>query len=176
MKTSGFTLIEVVAVLPIMGLLTAAAVLSLAHTAGVHGFDAVCHELQQADALARSAARQSGRSVHLVYDLDESTILWQAADDLKPAALVHLRTGDEMQVRLSDRTSASGQIAIECSPAGYSQSYAVRLERASQEARWMVVAGLSGRIFWSNDDKQVDAIFRSLSSGGPAGSPGDDPH
>ncbi len=55
MRKSGFTLIELSAVLAIMGLLAAACVLSLIPTAREHQFDALCKELAFADAQVRSA-------------------------------------------------------------------------------------------------------------------------
>jgi hypothetical protein len=39
----------------------------------------------------------------------------------------------------------------------------------------MIVAGLSGRIEWTDDEKQVEAIFKTLNGSAPP-STGDDAH
>jgi type II secretory pathway pseudopilin PulG len=180
MKKASFTLIEIAAVLMIIGLLTGTALLCLAHIADERGFETTCQELAQADLLARSAARQSGQLEHLIYDLDEGEVLWQSLSDAKPAMLMKLNNGDTIQLRTSDRLISSGQLTIDCSPSGYSQSYALCLSRSGLQ-RWMITAGLSGRIFWTNDDKQVDAVFQSLAvkglqAGSVEAAPSDDSH
>jgi prepilin-type N-terminal cleavage/methylation domain-containing protein len=174
MKRHGFTLIEIAAVLTIMGMLSAATILSLAHTARVHRFDAECEELAHADYWARSVARQSGRAYELNFDLDHATVGWQAPGDEDPTTLVRLADSDELIMRTADQQFSNGKTAIDCSPIGYSQSYALRLSRGN-ENRWMIVAGLSGKVFWTNDEKQVDAIFNAL-AGKQATSASNDAH
>jgi type II secretion system protein H len=161
MRRYGFTLIELSAVLAIMGLLAAACVLSLIPTAREHRFDATCKELAFADSQLRSAARQSGTAQHLVIDLNHNAFLWRQSAD-STTVLARLPEAWELKVRTPDVAIAdNGQVDIAYSPEGYSQTYAIRLPHGDED-HWMIVAGLSGRIFWTNDEKQLQSIFESL--------------
>src|SRR6202034_4043022 len=112
----GFTLIEVAAVILVMGILAAAAVLSLAHVVTQHRIESPCQQLEEADRLMRSAARQSGQTQLLVFDLESNVILWQhpgttspgdadvssttdystSGQETKPVTLLRLMSKDEL--------------------------------------------------------------------------------
>jgi prepilin-type N-terminal cleavage/methylation domain-containing protein len=175
MRRRGFTLIELALVIAIIALMASAAVLSPIHTAGKHRFETLCQELARADGVVRSAARQGGNVQRLVYDLDSHELLWQTTDNTDPAPLVRLDGVGEMELRTAESVTSSGQVQIECSPAGYSQSYAIRLQAVGHTPQWMVVSGLTGSIAWINDETQVDAIFQSLAAHAMQAS-GDDAH
>jgi type II secretion system protein H len=177
----GFTLIEVTVVIAIMGMLAASAVLSLAHTSGQHRFDALCQQIQQADGLARCSARQSGNAQHLIFDLDRGEIFWESKGGDSPTRLVKIASEDSLELRTSEKEFSQGQVTIDCSPNGYSQSYVLCLSSKNRDPKWMVVAGLSGRVVWTNDETEMQAILkslagRSLAAGRPTASSGADAH
>ena len=175
MKRFGFTLIEIIAVIAIMAILSGAAVLSLAHTASQHSFEAVQQELQQIDSLARSAARQGGHAQQIVFDLNNNAILWPQSDTGTPLTMMRLPEADQLQVRTADDTISRGQVPIDYSPLGYSQTYALGLTRKDR-SDWMIVAGLSGGVFWTTSNDHVDAIFQSLEMKGLDAANGNDAH
>jgi len=165
-KLRGFTLIEVAAVIFIMALLAGATVLSLAHVADRQKSESLRDQLERVDNLVRSAARQGSCCQQLIYDLDDKTVLWPQTDSKNPLQMIQLKQQDTLEVIEGEQEFTSGQVAIDFSPDGYSHSYALKLVDPLQDAHWMVVAGLSGRISWTENQKRVDAIFRSLSTEG----------
>jgi prepilin-type N-terminal cleavage/methylation domain-containing protein len=169
MKRRGFTLVEICAVVAIMGLLAMAAVLSLAYSIRIHRLEDVCQELSHADALVRSAARQSGSPGRLVFDLDQRLVSWQTDDKALPAVLVRLAADDAVALREAELQSSSGQVVVDCSADGYSPDYALTLNRPGESPRWMIVSGLSGQVTWTTDEKRADAIFQTLARRGLAG-------
>jgi prepilin-type N-terminal cleavage/methylation domain-containing protein len=174
MMRRGFTLIEMIAVVAITALLAASVVLTLAHMAGQHRYESVCRELEQADATIRSAARQGRHGQELVYDLDNNAVLWQQSAN-STTTLVRLPPQISLQLRTADEQLSRGRVEIACSEAGLSQSYALCLEQGNVD-HWMIVAGLSGQVFWTDDDRQVDTIFRSLQARGLEAPAGADAH
>jgi prepilin-type N-terminal cleavage/methylation domain-containing protein len=165
-KRFGFTLIEITAVIFIMGLLAAAAVLSLAHTAGRARIESTRRELEQADAMVRSAARQSGHDQHLVFDLIHEEVVWQTGDDAGGVTMLQLPYNDSLTVRADDQTTDYGKVQIDFSPSGYSRTYAVKLEHDDADSPWMLVAGMTGQIVWIEHDEQLGNIFKALDTGG----------
>jgi prepilin-type N-terminal cleavage/methylation domain-containing protein len=167
MRMTGFTFIEITAVIAIIGLLAAAAVLSLAHSASKERFESLCAQMQQTDMLVRSAARRSGQTQRLVYDIAHDRIVWPAQNRAAATTMILLPENDVLSIRTVDQAEALGQVEIDFSPGGYSPSYAAKLEvPGSGTGRWMVVAGASGQIFWTEDEKQVETIFQWLDAGG----------
>ena len=180
---TGFTLIEIAAVIAVMGILAGAAVLSLAHTVSQRRFESVCQQLEEADRLVRSAARRSGQVQELIFDLDNHAVLWRTstatlpspvqappyAEDFKLTALLRLTDTDELVIRTREQCSDSGQVAIGYCAMGYSPSYSLELRRGKQR-RWMIVSGLSGQTCGINDE-QTQTIFKSLSSDAPGDAP-----
>jgi prepilin-type N-terminal cleavage/methylation domain-containing protein len=160
MRRVGFTLIELSVVIAVMGLLAAAAVLSLIPAARQHQFDALRKEMEFADSQVRAAARRSGTAEHLIIDLNEN-VIWEKTRDGQ-TALVRLPQDWQLKV-LTPRGGAddSGQVQINYSAGGFSQTYAISLP-GKNEDDWMIVPGLSGRIFWTKDEKQVQSIFETL--------------
>jgi prepilin-type N-terminal cleavage/methylation domain-containing protein len=172
----GFTLIEMTVVIAIIGMLSVAAVLSLAHTSGRHRFDAMCQQIQQADGLVRSAARQSGNAQKLIFDLDRRQVLWESSEGDSPTRLVAIAGDDSLELQTAETAFSQGQITIDCSPNGYSQSYGLSLGSKNQATRWMVIAGLSGQIIWTNDELEMHTILKSLASRGLAAPQSADAH
>jgi prepilin-type N-terminal cleavage/methylation domain-containing protein len=166
----GFTLIEIVAVVAVMGILAGISVLTLSHVARQERRRNLAQELQEADALVRSAGRQSGKVQRLVFDLNRNELLWRGDGKDEPTELVRLPEDWPVSVQTVKEKITTGQIVMDYSRAGYTQTFALDLGSAAEASglhRWMIVAGLSGSIDWTNDEKQVEILFKTL-SGKPA--------
>jgi len=159
-----FTLIETAAVIAILALLSGSVVLSLAHTVSRHRFEALCQQLQEADGLVRGAARQSGVRQQLIFDLDGGAVMWQQPGESSPLRMVQLSQSKILQVVTADQAFQTGSVTVDCSPNGFSESYALQIESSSHQLKWMIVAGLSGQLYWTTHDTQVDQILQSLQS------------
>ncbi len=97
----------------------------------------------------------------MIVDLNHNEILWQQSTD-SATVLARLPEAWELKLRTPDGTAVdSGQVDIAYSQQGFSQTYAIRLPHGDDD-RWMMVAGLSGRVFWTDDEKQLESIFSSL--------------
>jgi prepilin-type N-terminal cleavage/methylation domain-containing protein len=169
---AGFTLIEITAVILIMGILAAATILTLAQSARQARDEAVRKDLEQADFLVRTAARQSGQVQHLVFDLIHENVSWQSdGGEAKQVSLLQLSKSDMLTVRTEDGTSDFGKIQIDVSPSGYSSSYAVRIHHDDSGSPWMVVAGMTGQFVSIDNDNRMEEIFKSLNAGDAEASP-----
>jgi type II secretory pathway pseudopilin PulG len=149
-----------------MGILAAATILTLAHSASRARGEAVRRDLEGADALVRAAARQSGQVQHLVFDLIHEQVIWQTNDDeASDVTLLQLPDSDSITVRAEDGASDYGRVQIDVSPCDYSPSYAVKFQQGDSESPWMVVAGMTGQIVWMDDDNRKEDIFKTLDAG-----------
>lgn len=171
----GFTLIETLAVLALLGLLATVVTVSLAGPRSAARIGAVVADLGACDRTVRERARGSNRPVRLRIDLDGGTV-WRAEAlggdggdggdgganggrrNAAEALLLRLPAGYRFAgvVTPAGRTSA-GTVEVACSGAGLSPSYAVHLSCPGQD-RWVLVAGLSGQVS-DTDDREVDSIF-----------------
>jgi hypothetical protein len=124
----------------------------------------VAESLAKSDRLARAYCLRFGQPVRLVFDLDRSTLTRAAADPALDSTL-HLPAGVHIG-RLVTATSdaTSGVIAIPCSSAGQTPSYALLLT-TGKEQHWMITAGLTGQISTASDENEVHEIFAALRPG-----------
>src|SRR5262245_47148217 len=157
MRRCGFTLIEVMTVVIIMALLATAAALSFTRPlAAARARDAE-DQVRALDASARQFARRFGRPVEIILDLANSTLARRERDMIVfQTKLPHGCRIDE--VRFSGRSETLGEVAVECSGAGLSRSYAAHLV-GPQLDLWLIFAGLSGQVTQVSDVSQVDAIL-----------------
>lgn len=167
MNPKGFTLIELTAVILIMGLLAAGAVLSLAHTASNQCSRSLPELLRQADALVRSAARQSGCRQQIIFDLDDQKVFWQTNPAGDKVCLIRLGATDSLAVWTTDREISSGQVTIDYSTGGRTPTYALHLTSSEDSPKWMVIAGFTGKVFTTDDEKEFETILQPPKADSP---------
>lgn len=168
MSRSGFTLIEVLAVIVVLGLLAGAVAWSLAGDATQAIGEDALGRLAHADSMARAEARRFGREYTLRFDLNEQALRRLDEGDRQSAHSVKLPTGHRIEAVAfkAQGDSGSGTLRrvtfgaadVVYSPAGRSVSYAVRI-RSGDARRWLVVAGLTGQVTQTDDAKAVDNLF-----------------
>jgi prepilin-type N-terminal cleavage/methylation domain-containing protein len=160
----GFTLIEVMAAVIVMGLLTGMVVLAFAGPVNRARMVEAVEQVTYLDSSSRQYARRTGRAVEIRMDLGEG-VLERRAGSLG----VVFRTSVPAPVRIeavrtaNARREESGEIVVPVSGLGVSRTYAVKLV-GPEGQRWVVVAGLSGEVRVLTDDAQVDSIFAAVSA------------
>ena len=195
MRRSGFTLIEMMAVVTLLGLMAAATVWSLADDVRRSSRGRIVAAVGHADRLGRLAGRRFGKQCVLRFDLDKQEVsrLFSSGQGDTPAGhMLRLPTGYRVDRVMIARQSAaltdlglawaavdSGTADIVCSTAGRSVSYAVRLtfpggaggrdagdELAGGEI-WLVFSGLTGEMTLVHDEDAVNNLFTLLATGRP---------
>ena len=168
----GLTLIEVMAVVMLLGLLAAATAWSLAEDVRRTTGENVIAQIAHADHLARLAAMQFGQSTTLRFDLDTHTI---HRIDTTQSTRTHtlnippphriermfIQTANDKTPETTLSRRESGIIEIPYSPDGRSTTYAINLT-SLDESKWMLIAGLTGRLTELTDEHQVNNLFTYL--------------
>ena len=163
-----FTLIEVMAAVVLLGLLTAAVALSFAGPIRRARAAEAVEQVRYLDASSRAYAKRFGRPVEMRFDLDEGRMERREGGrfggDAKYSATVASPIRIEV-LRRPNRREESGEVGVPVSPLGISPTYAVKLAAGPEgaPAQWVVVSGLSGEVRTLSNDAQVDAIFAALS-------------
>lgn len=189
----GFTLIEVMAVVALIGLLSAATAWSLAEDAGRVRHDEVIKRLSYTDVMARAAARRLGPST-LHIDLDRQRI-WvvspgergdqteathalkmpgscriQAVRWVDPSPMRQERSRDQREIVVE----SSGEVVIPISGEGISRSYVIHLRGQEQLGAgsdvdrdgdaWLLFVGMTGQVLNEQDEAKIQTILEMLAS------------
>jgi type II secretory pathway pseudopilin PulG len=191
-RRAAFTLIEVLAIVALLGLLVGATVWLMADDARRASRADALGQIAHADRTARLAAQRLGRPCVLRCDLDAQR-LRRVVHDTGEEAVSHtvdLPQGFRIaritlpaapgrsprtRRRQAGRDIDAGVVDIAYSTAGRSTSYALRLVFEGGRGRrsdkdlggWLVVAGLTGQIMVVQDAEEVDNLFETLARGRP---------
>lgn len=196
-NTRGFTLIEVMAVVALIGLLAAATAWSLADDAQRAEREDVIDRLIHADAAARTAARRLGPHT-LQIDLERQRVWMQGATDgsgrLSSSHTFALPSGFRIdQVVWIDPTlgqtdrdgqreqlvQSAGNVEIAISSQGLTRTYAVKLtgpssmdDQASSNEQpkddtWLLFSGMTGDVTSTLDAYEVETIMAMLAGTRP---------
>ena len=177
-----FTLIEVMAVVLIVGLLAGSVALTLGGQASYRSTEDLVDALQSTDRKARHAAMRLGEDCVLKYDLSRQRV-WREIDGRdgvrERSTTLAIPTGykiDRVVVpgeigtdggsnnRIGRRIDR-GVVEIALSGGGRSVTYAVRLTRGDEEKRWLIYAGLTGQVTETDDEREIDNLFALLTAG-----------
>lgn len=184
MRSAAFTLIEVMAVVALLGLLAGATAWSLAGEARRQTREDLIEQIVQTDLHCRVAATRTGQSHELVIDLDEQAIWRRGPEQSESENASHRMkvAGDYRidRVLTSEVVSGSkhgnggdsfvqidtGGMVIVCGPAGCTTSYALRIaHEPTGELQWLLIAGLTGQSILINDESEIEDIFTQLATG-----------
>jgi len=166
-RTPGFTLIELTAVLLVMGLAAGAVALSLGPARGAGRMEDAADRLADLDGRTRQRAIRSGKAVQLVFDLPANRIFTRAGETKDETPLEGLDLGGGVslgKVVLAGGSTGRGPVAIWCSPRGLAPTYAVRLDRSGRSA-WLLVAGMTGQVVRTDDERQIIEAMGLLAGG-----------
>ena len=183
MTRRGFTFIEVIAVVALLGILAGGTAYYLADQVQASSSDSAVGQLAYADRLTRLRARRLGRECVLRFDLDEQAV---TRFENRHGELQRRSAGLNVPVRCrieqvwtvglvgQSETGAPGRLArhgtgvvdVAFSPAGRSATYALKLV-SGPSAVWVVVAGLTGEVTVEENEKQLHNLFTTLATGRP---------
>lgn len=183
MTRKGFTLIEVMAVVVLLGLLAGGVMLSLAGDTHRARRADVIDRLTHEDELARLAACRSGSPAILRLDL-KAQRLWRVDMLPQEQRLSHswqIPASFRVQQVLRPASSAgadaavmqidSGIAELPFNSAGCGSSYALHLvpreAAADEKETWLVFAGLTGQCIVMNHESEVRDIFAQLGAPRP---------
>ena len=156
---SGLTLIELLAVVSILGILTAATAWNLQPRLETARMSNLLDKIAELDHRARDLAERSGQTVTLNVHVKDGEIRI-ANDDAPLASHVRLPRGFQIsQLRIGKKTKRFGRSQILISRHGQSVTYGLLLESPTQVHRWLIVVGMSGQVLERKDDRHVDAIL-----------------
>jgi prepilin-type N-terminal cleavage/methylation domain-containing protein len=159
-----FSLVELTVVLLILAIMAGAVAVSARGPLRKVGIERTVDEIIAFDRLTRQYARQQDRAIRLLVDLSAGEL--RRTDEEGRGELgepLRLASGYSVaRLRLAGQDIASGQVAISCSALGLTPTYAVLLEGAGGRRQWVLVAGLSGQIVGTGDDKETENILAML--------------
>lgn len=152
-RRDGFTLIEVTAVVLIMGVMAGLAGMSLLGALDQATLDDVAARIVAADTLTRQRAMRSGQPIYLHF-ITEQHELHCRQGEARSTPVAHWPA--KYSVELIMLATDEGDIRINRS--GRSGSYIVRVSDPSQRSRWIVVCGLTGERGVFADEQAVRDI------------------
>lgn len=162
-QRDGFTLIEVIAVVVILGMIVGIASMNLrGHVNRAKMIQAV-GLIQEADRFARSIARKEHVAHEITLYRKSRTIRVRSTDasSAKPTARTwKLPSGIAMSaIRDSQGISTSNEKQIMISANGTSPMYAIGLVGVNPNASWLVTLGFSGQQIRMENEADVIALF-----------------
>jgi prepilin-type N-terminal cleavage/methylation domain-containing protein len=163
-----FTLIETLAVIALLAILTAAAAVSLSGTRRAARAEDAADRLMAFDRATRDAARRVGRSSALRFELNRGRIS-RTDGDATPTPLA-LDGARVTRVIVRGESFGYGEVVVPFSDRGQSPSYAVLLAGQGGQGgqRWVAFAGLTGQTFVLNDERDVQDILSPSGAAAPA--------
>ena len=168
MRSAGFTLLEVMAVLIIVGLFAAAVTLTPSGWFAAARFDEVTAQVTFMDQLARQRARRGDQAVELVFDLPQARIERRDVDGgFSDDGRHHMtlpRGYEVTEMIVSRQSRRSRRVTVPVNTTGCTPSYALRIVGPSHEAKWLVIAGLSGQAITLDGEQEIDDAFDKLAT------------
>ncbi len=160
---TGYTLIELIAVVTLLSLVSATITVSFRRPLLEARFSSFCETLLGIDDRARSAAMASEVSGQIVFDLknqavkssrsNDGSLFWQTIYVPDGLRLVALRT---RHGRVSDDS-----VVLPVSISGATATYALNVT-STAKSRWIIVFGGTGQSWEVEDEKEVEKLFKSI--------------
>ena len=162
-RNAGFTLIELMAVLLLLGLIAAGVSVSLASSHRRAQMSDVVGQVVQYDTLARATAREQGAPMRVRVSLQSSTLSREIVEDARRgerASSLVLPPGYSVgQVRVGTTRTSFGQTSIAVSSLGQTADYAIRIDGKDQR-QWVMFVGLSGQNVLLDSDRDAERLFQ----------------
>lgn len=173
LSSRAFSLIELMAVLIILGLIAGVVAVSVKGKDGRMRMEDVSGELRQFERQTREHARTFRRPTQLVFDLRSGKVRRVDAQGQRPqTAPMQLPRGFRLaEVKLADRSVRDGEVGLPCSSLGMTATYAVLLEGPQKQKQWFVFGGLTGEVNLPDQGDAIEKAFQQLNPpevpGGP---------
>ncbi len=153
-RVSGFSLIELIAVLVIVAVVAGLVVWSVRSHLARARMTAACELLRACDGNVRHVARAHGTSLALQVRSATSSI------HLPNGRVESLGRGITVDRLWTPRAAGNrGTLHVVMSPTGQSDTYAIRLKSGKKLTRWIVVLGASGQCIEMKRERQVRQLL-----------------
>jgi prepilin-type N-terminal cleavage/methylation domain-containing protein len=146
-----FTLIELVLVLLLLAILSTLATVSLASSFRDASLRSAVDQIAFADASSRALAKNSGRALDLTIHPESRTVARNGATLVALPSSIHI-----------DEVLVAGGAGIRINSMGQSPTFAVRLHASHSHSAWILIAGLTGIRYETQNDSEIREIFAHL--------------
>ena len=172
LRARGFTLIETMVVLLVIGLLTVTITLSMTRTHQRAQLETVIASIKHYDKMLRLDASQFGEKGFLKISKDTGTFKRIAIqDDQKISSIVgdietyHLPAGYKItRYWVNPQWQVNDDIKITASPLGHTQTYGIEIRGPEQEPTMLLFVGVSGQCLTLYGDRDIDANLLAIKS------------
>lgn len=163
---SGFTLVELMAVMVVLGLLASVTVWSVRSQVATARNQLAVDQLTLADRQLRDHARRVARPVDLIVDLDTGRLYRAPAGTTSPAQWAPLEDSLPLDSLLvNGQKFTSRQVAVRFRGDGTSPSYAIRLKAVAtgqskaNEGEWIVFVGRTGQRVIVTEERSLENLL-----------------
>jgi prepilin-type N-terminal cleavage/methylation domain-containing protein len=165
---SAFTLIELMAVLVLVGLVSATAMLRFGATTHRAQFEWSLERVMAADRLLRTHSVTCGQPGHLEFEIGTGRLerVFGAKRDAAPP----VELGAKFRITrflAGQRHGETGKVEVAYSPEGHSETFAIEIEGPGDQSAWILFAGLTGQTRRLEDRRDVERILEVLRPAGP---------
>ena len=160
---SAFTLIELMAVLVLVGLVSATAMLRFSGTTHRAQFEWSLERVMAADRLLRTHSMTCGQPGQLEFEIGTGRLkrIFGAKDNVSS----YVQLGARMHIvrfLAAQRHAETGKVAVPYDPYGHSETFALEIEGPGDRTAWILFAGLSGQTRRLEDRRDVERILELI--------------
>jgi prepilin-type N-terminal cleavage/methylation domain-containing protein len=167
-RRSGFTLIELMAVLVLVGLVSATAMLRFGATTHKAQFEWSLERVIATDRLLRTHCVTSDQPGRLEFEIGAGRV--KRVFGAKRTASSAVELGARMRITrflAALRHVETGKVEVAYDPYGHSETFAVELEGPGDRSAWILFAGLTGQTRRFEDRRDVERILEAIRPAGP---------
>jgi prepilin-type N-terminal cleavage/methylation domain-containing protein len=168
---SAFTLIELMAVLLLVGLISVTAMLRFGATTRKAQFEWSLGRLMAADRVLRNHCLTCGEPGRLQFEIGRGRLERVFKTQREAPSVVEL--GPRMRFTRflgAERHAETGEVTVDYSPDGTTETFAIEIEGPGDQSAWILFAGLTGQTRRFEDRRDVERIFEAIRpSGADAG-------
>ena len=165
-KRNGFTLIELMVVVVIIGLITTSVVLrtgGITHQARVKWS---IDRIQSTDQLLREFSYRNNQLANLEFELGQGALKYYFNNDEKTGTTYQLSRGIKILGYLNrdkflDQDSHE-TLNVSYSLQGTTTTYALQIGQTSQDSIWLLFSGLTGQVTQWEDRNAVESILKTI--------------
>ena len=155
-----FTLIETLVVVVLLGIISTAAGLTFRSSLqSASATDAIA-QIKYLDSTSRQRAVRFNQPVQFIFDLTNSSLSRREGgkrnDESFTASLPRGSSID--QINIAGQSTFNGEISLNCSPTGLTNSYAIHLIGPNFD-QWLLFAGLTGQMTLIKNEETVQDIL-----------------
>ena len=162
-RRSAFTLIELMAVLVLVGLVSATAMLRFGGTTRRAQFEWSLERVMATDRLLRTHSVSCGQPSRLEFEIGTGRLERVFGDKRNVSSFVKLGAQTRIVRFLASRRHAeTGKVEVPYDPYGHSETFALEILGPGDRSAWVLFAGLSGQIRRLEDRRDVERILELI--------------